>query len=110
MISTRPSRLITLLLSVVFMAPGLLLIPYLGIQEDEAIFASGWFKPDLAVSSFTLWPTHATAPLMHMNYLGALKSWIYAPVLHFLKPSAYPVRIPALLMGAITIYLFYEFV
>jgi hypothetical protein len=102
--------LVALLLGVVFIVPGLILIPYLGIQEDEAIFAIGWFLPDMAVSRVTLWPTRVVAPLMHMNYLGALKSWIYAPLLHFLKPSAYVLRLPVLLMGAITIYLLFEFV
>jgi 4-amino-4-deoxy-L-arabinose transferase-like glycosyltransferase len=104
------TRLAALLLGVVFLVPGLLLIPYLGIQEDEAIFAIGLFLPDMAVGRFTIWPTHVVAPSMLMSYVGALKSWIYAPLLHLFKPSVYLLRIPVLLMGAATIYLFYEFV
>src|SRR5437667_6881376 len=104
------TRLFAVLLGVVFLAPGLMLIPYLGVQEDEAMFAVDWFLPDMAVSRFTVWPTHVVAPSMLMSYVGALKSWIYAPLLYLFKPSAYLMRIPVLLMGAATIYLFYEFV
>jgi len=104
------TRLAALLLGVAFIVPGLLLIPYLGIQEDEAIFAIGLFQPDMAVGRFTVWPTHIVAPSMLMSYVGALKSWIYAPLLYLFKPSAYLMRIPVLLMGAATIYLLYEFV
>jgi len=98
------------LLGVVFLVPGLMLIPYLGVHEDEAMFAVDLFLPDMAVSRFTVWPTHVVAPSMLMSYVGALKSWIYAPLLGLFKPSAYLLRIPVLLMGAISIYLFYEFV
>src|SRR5258708_4284976 len=94
------TRLLALLLGVVFIVPGLVLIPYLGIQEDEAIFAIGLFQPDMAVARFT----------MMMSYVGALKSWIYAPLLYLFKPTSYLIRIPVLLIGADTIYLLYEFV
>jgi hypothetical protein len=103
-------RLATLLLGMMFIAPGLLLIPYLGMQEDEVMFATDLFLPDMAASRFTVWPTHVVAPSMLMSYVGALKSWIYAPLLYFLKPSAYMLRTPVLLMAAVTIYLFFKFV
>ena len=103
-------RLATLLLGMMFIVPGLLLIPYLGMQEDEVMFATDLFLPDMAVSRFIVWPTRVVAPSMLMSYVGALKSWIYAPLLHFLKPSAYMLRMPVLLMAAVTIYLFFEFV
>jgi hypothetical protein len=108
--SSPAARLVAMLLGAAFVVPGLLLIPRLGIQEDEAIFAIGWFLPDMAVGRFTIWPTHAVAPSMLMSYVGALKSWIYAPLLFWFKPSAYLLRIPVLLMGAATIYLLYDFV
>ena len=82
------TKLKVLLPGVVFLVPGLLLIPRLGIQEDEAIFAIGLFQPDMAVGRITLWPTHVVAPFMLMSYVGALKSWIYAPLLGLFKPSA----------------------
>src|SRR5437879_4013450 len=104
------TRLVALLLGIAFLVPGLLLIPRLGIQEDEAIFAIGLFQPDMAVARFTVWPTHTVAPSMLMSYVGALKSWIYAPLLYLFKPSAYLIRVPVLLMGAATVYLLYEFV
>jgi len=70
------TRLFAVLLGVVFLAPGLMLIPYLGVQEDEAMFAVDLLLPDVAVSRFTVWPTHVVGPSMLMSYGGALKSWL----------------------------------
>jgi len=44
---------------------------------------------------------------MLMSYLGALKCWIYEPVFAIWQPSAYSLRVPVLVLGAFTIWLFY---
>ena len=50
---------------------------------------------------------HSRLPLMLMNYLGTLKSWIYRPVFLFLGTGVETLRIPVLLAGAVSIWLFY---
>src|ERR1035441_7459685 len=62
---------------VVFLA-GLPFLPHLGIQNDEAIFASVLYQPRAA--AFLLHIGHYRLPLMLMSYLGALKAWIYLPI------------------------------
>src|SRR5262249_22258078 len=98
------------LLCVMFFLSGLILIPYLGPQEDEVMFATDLFLPNMAVARFTIWPNHLVLPSMMMSYVGALKSLIYAPLLYFCRPSAYVLRTPALLMAALTVFLLYQFV
>src|SRR5258707_13199324 len=45
---------------------------------------------------------------MLMSYLGALKSWVYAPIFRFWRPSIASVRVPVILAGAATIWLFWS--
>lgn len=45
-------------------------------------------------------------PLMVMPYVGALKTWIYYPILSFCPPSYLAVRLPALLLGGVTVWMF----
>jgi 4-amino-4-deoxy-L-arabinose transferase-like glycosyltransferase len=45
---------------------------------------------------------------MHMPYIGALKTWLYAPILAVLPPAPMVLRLPAVLMGSATILLFWK--
>ena len=71
------------------------------------IFASGIYDPATIPYSAHLF--HKRLPLMLMPYMGALKSWLYAPILAIFRPTAYSIRIPVLLIGSITIWLFFLF-
>lgn len=44
---------------------------------------------------------------MVMSYVGTVKTFLWAPVLHGVGSSIWPVRLPAVLVGAVTIYLFH---
>ena len=44
-------------------------------------------------------------PLMVMTYLGALKTWVFAAIFLFFKPSIWSIRIPQAVVGSITILL-----
>jgi 4-amino-4-deoxy-L-arabinose transferase-like glycosyltransferase len=44
---------------------------------------------------------------MSMDYIGALKAWLYWPIFGTFKPSSESLRLPVLIIGAITIWLFY---
>ncbi|MBM3774259.1 MAG: glycosyltransferase family 39 protein [Acidobacteria bacterium] len=85
----RAASLLTLL--GLFILQGVLFIPLLGIQNDEALFGSVLF---------------GSPSLMLMSYLGTLKSWIYALLLPF-PISAFWIRFPMLVAGAVTIWLFF---
>ncbi len=49
-------------------------------------------------------------PLMLMSYVGALKPWIYCLVFPFFGAGVWAVRIPMLLAGVASVWLFYQFV
>jgi 4-amino-4-deoxy-L-arabinose transferase-like glycosyltransferase len=44
---------------------------------------------------------------MHMPYIGALKTWLYAPILAVLPPTTLVLRLPAVAMGSAAILLFW---
>jgi 4-amino-4-deoxy-L-arabinose transferase-like glycosyltransferase len=87
-----------------FLAGGAFL-PHLGIQNDEALFASVLFQP--RASAFTLHIGHANIPLMLMSYLGTLKSWIYGPIFRVFGTGVSALREPVLLAGVASVWLFY---
>ena len=87
----------------VFLSLGLLLIPLLGLQTDEVMFIHALWVPKGGVAWFSFF--HHYYPSMMMSYLGALKSWLYAPLLAVCDVTVWTVRIPVLLCGALTIVL-----
>jgi hypothetical protein len=90
--------------SLFFILIGLAFIPQAGIQEDEAMFGSAIYHPAGIASSVAVFGRRI--PLMEMTYLGCLKSWIYVPIFRFWMPSAASIRFPALVFGAVAIWLF----
>jgi Dolichyl-phosphate-mannose-protein mannosyltransferase len=89
----------------VFLASGLAFLPHLGLQNDEALFASPWFQPKS--SAYLINIGHSRFPLMLMTYLGTVKSWIYRPIFHLLGTNIWVIRLPMLLAGAASIWVFY---
>ena len=102
--ATLPSRTALLVLLLVFLCAGLLLIPYPGVQNDEALFANGIYTPQTQVEHITLFGL--PVPIMIMTYVGALKAWIYTPIFSVWAPSPYSLRIPVLLLGALAVWLY----
>ena len=49
-----------------------------------------------------------SVPLLIMPYLGALKAWIYAPVFWLFGVSALTIRLPAILIAALTLLIFFQ--
>lgn len=87
-----------------FAAAGILFIPYLGVQNDESLFATVIYGP--VARNYRLRAFDHDVPLMLMTYLGTVKSWLYALVFSIWQPSVWSVRIPPVLAGAATIVLF----
>jgi len=78
-----------------------------GIQADEALFTMGNFYPEGV--AYQMWFFGHRIPLMQMSYLGSLKAWLYAPVFALAAPSALSLRLPVILLGALTLWLLYRF-
>jgi hypothetical protein len=92
-------------LPLLFFGMGLAFLPLVGIQDDEALFATAVFHvPRSSVFHARLFDSEI--PLMLLSYLGALKSWIYVPILYRIRPSYLTIRLPVLLIGVLTIWLF----
>ena len=88
-----------------FFVTGSAFVSLLGIQNDEALFANGIFKP-YAVAYKYPWGRNGL-PLMLMSYLGTLKSWIYRPIFQWFGVGVSAARVPMLLAGAASVWLFY---
>jgi len=93
------------LCSLLFLALGAAFVNRTGIEEDEAMFASPLYRE---WCFFAIHIRHFRIPIMHMSYVGALKTWIYAPIALFWQPSAAMLRVPALVIGAVTVALFWN--
>lgn len=92
-----------LALIALFVASGLLLLPLPGFQADEVMFVYDLWHPEAALSKLGF--HHHALPTMMMPYLGAFKSWLYLPIFAAFGYSAVVVRLPMLLLSAITIFL-----
>lgn len=99
-----PSTLLQILVMLLFIGAGILATPLLGFEDDELIFVSLFTHPNECFSRIPLGGGHAI-PIMAMSYLGAVKAWVYSPLLGLADPTIWVVRLPALLLAAVTIVL-----
>jgi hypothetical protein len=101
----KRSRWPAAVLPLLFLVLGLPFLPLAGIQGDEVFFATAMYHmPESTVYQTQFLDTKI--PLMLLSYLGALKSWIYVPILDRIRPSYLTIRLPALLAGCVTVWLF----
>lgn len=100
-----PAVWLTLALCLIFVLQGLVFIPYVGVQNDEALFGAAIYQP-IGVEYQARILRHMV-PTMVMSYIGALKAWTYAVIFAVWPPSPYSLRVPVLLIGAVTIWLFF---
>src|SRR6266545_7924591 len=85
---------------------GCILLPYNGIEDNESLFAIPIYGP--VARDYRIRVFHQNIPLMVMDYVGALKAWIYSFIFRFCEPSPVTIRVPVLLIGTVTIGLFYR--
>lgn len=95
-----------LLFCAFFVAAGLLFLPYPGAQYDELLFLNGVVRPEFAEGWIRL-PWAGRVPTMLMSYLGTLKALVYAPVFRIWGLNDWALRLPALLLGALSVWLFF---
>jgi len=92
--------------AVAFVAAGMLFVPRLGIEADEAIVANGLYDHGQAWYSWEF--ANTEVPVMLISYLGALKTWFYGGVFLFAAPRPIVLRLPMLLFAAASLWLFFE--
>ncbi len=103
--SSLRDRIVLVLSCIFFLLLGSVLIPYPGVEDDEAIVGEPLYQPVYAVGSIGILGTKI--PVMQMTYLGSLKPWLYAPIFRIWPPSVRSIRFPVLFGGMITIGLFW---
>jgi len=86
---------------------GMSLIRTLGLQYDEALFVNAAIDRDTTQFVTVRW---GLVPIMLMDYIGALKAWLYAPVFAIFGTSIESIRIPMILLFAVTVLLAARFV
>ncbi|HLK50584.1 MAG TPA: glycosyltransferase family 39 protein [Bryobacteraceae bacterium] len=101
------ARLFPSAICALFLLSGLPFIPRLGLENDEALFAAALLPP--RAEAYTLMIGHYRVPLMLLNYLGALKAWIYRPLIRAFGTGVWAIRLPMLLAGTASVWLFYRF-
>lgn len=89
-----------------FLFLGASVLPYPGIQNDEVFFAGPLYQT--AGVLYTVRLRHHNVTVMLLSYLGALKTWLYLPILSRWKPSIYSVRWPVLILSAATVILLFH--
>lgn len=83
-----------------------LLIPYAGIQADEALFSVPLFPHISSNLRLPLLPHQV--PWMVMTYVGSLKTLLYWPIFRIFGTGPWTVRLPVVLLGALTIFVFFH--
>jgi 4-amino-4-deoxy-L-arabinose transferase-like glycosyltransferase len=83
-----------------FIALGALWIERPGLQYDETLFVLASHPRDDAPIAYMMHFHGHPVALMIISYLGALKGWLYVPILRLWPGSVAAVRLPMLLVGA----------
>jgi hypothetical protein len=88
-----------------FVAAACVLIPVIGTEDDELLFVPAVYWPGQALSSLALFGHRV--PTMLMSYVGADKTLLYGPILRHLPPTMWTLRLPAVLIGALTLWILF---
>jgi 4-amino-4-deoxy-L-arabinose transferase-like glycosyltransferase len=89
--------------AIVFLLLGLCFVDRAGIATDEAALEATLFR---SWRFFSVPVFHHNVPVMELTYIGELKTWLYAPIFVIFNPTAAAIRVPAILMGALTVLMF----
>lgn len=94
-----------MLLALAFVAVSAFFIPRFGIEVDEALIANGIYPHGAPLYSWHL--GSAEIPVMMMSYLGALKTWMYNVIFLIWPPGPMPLRLPTVILAAVSLVLFF---
>ena len=96
-----------LLLCAIFFAIGYSFICQAGVQEDEAQFVTGILPPLVGRKFVEIGGELYT--VMIATYAGALKALVYLGIFSIFPPDIWSLRIPTLVAGTATVFLFFVF-
>jgi 4-amino-4-deoxy-L-arabinose transferase-like glycosyltransferase len=88
-----------------FLLAGWTFLFNIGVEHDETIFAMAFLKP--TGGAYAIRIGHSHIPLMIMSYIGTLKAWLYRPILRMFGTGMLPLRLPMLLAGVASLWLFF---
>jgi 4-amino-4-deoxy-L-arabinose transferase-like glycosyltransferase len=79
-----------------------------GLEYDEVLFANAALGNVDGSFITHQWKFGGiTIPVMLMPYIGAVKAYLYAPIFKLFAPTATAVRLPAIIIGVITLIITY---
>lgn len=104
---TRIEKILLLFSAVFFAAFCAWNISRPGFQYDELLFANAALGVDTTTFIFL---KIGAVPFYVLNYIGALKSWAYVPLFRLFGFSYLTVRLPMILLVAVTVPFFYRYV
>lgn len=78
-----------------------------GLYYDELLFVNGALGGQTDIFIFY---RLGDLPVMLMPYIGALKAWLYYPIFSLFDVTAYTVRWPVIAIGAVTLWIGYQYV
>ena len=88
-----------------FLVMGLPFLRLAGMHYDASSELACFYA--CAVPAFRVRLFHHWAPVMIIQYFGALKAWLYAPILKYLDLTPVVLRLPFLFAGAGSVWLFF---
>jgi 4-amino-4-deoxy-L-arabinose transferase-like glycosyltransferase len=89
-----------------FFLTGVAFVPLLGMENDEALMGNVFYEPRGGGYFYHL--GHSHLPVMVLSYLGALKSWIDRPIYRLFGIGVGTTRVPSVVLGVASIWLFYR--
>lgn len=89
-----------------FILLSIAIIPYVGFEDDEVIFASPLYL--VSPKEFGISIFHHRLPLMVMSYIGTLKTLLFLPILQVFDANVWSLRLPTVMVGALTIWMLYK--
>jgi 4-amino-4-deoxy-L-arabinose transferase-like glycosyltransferase len=87
-----------------FAGAACLFIPKIGIEADEVLFVPPVYHY-AAVGSVKI--GRHQLPTMLMSYVGADKTWLLAAIIKAIPPSTWSLRLPAVLIGILSLWLLF---
>jgi 4-amino-4-deoxy-L-arabinose transferase-like glycosyltransferase len=91
-----------------FVALGCLWIDRPGLQYDETLFVTASYPNPQRGGAGYIEVFGQPICLMVLPYLGALKGWFYRLIFQFASPSPEAVRVPVMLLGAVTLFVLFS--
>lgn len=92
-------------IAALFFLSGLMFLPQAGIHFDASYELASSYR--CCTPAFRLTLFSYAVPVMILPYLGAFKTWLYYPLLQSLDLTPVVLRLPVLLVGTLSVWLFF---